>query len=107
MAEKGGHWVKSAGGGSSFVQAGGAGGHIEGSDTGVKWVGGAGELVPAKMRQEMLAAVERGDPYYFWTDERSGREAVYRLGAKSRFGNVAREQIERLTMKELRLWSAH
>lgn len=105
MAEKGGHWVKSAGGGMSFKPSdGGANsglGHIEVTATSTKWVGGAGKLVPAKMRQEILAAAARGDPYYFWTDKKTGLESAYRLG------RAARGQIENLTMTELRTWSAN
>lgn len=57
MAEKGGHWVKSAGGGMSFVAAGGGGGGASGGWSPDKaWGGGSVQ----KVEGDNVVRVEQG-----------------------------------------------
>jgi hypothetical protein len=79
MAEKGGHWVKSAGGGMSFKPAGGGASDGQPGEVEIKGVGRSGGLERTKLPARMYANGElalHADKYnpgkYTVTQTRSG-----------------------------------
>jgi hypothetical protein len=86
MAEKGGHWVKSAGGGTSFVQAGGAGGGMLSQADAEKALYKLG-LYSLRNKASKLAPTSAPNGWY-WPKGKSAYEAAdaafQAAGAKAR-----------------------
>lgn len=92
MAEKGGHWVKSAGGGMSFVAAGGgaSGGVRRSQKSGTSWEDAPASLSLRVRRGQIIVPTTVGRDMTEFASEfvrRQGGDLVVKLRTGSNAGN--------------------